>query len=386
MIKAEKLKRNTLILVFICLPLLASCAGEDVLDRIKKSGEITVLTQNNAHCYYTYRDNPMGFEYDLARAFSQYLGVKLKVLTPSWDGLIQALNKGEGDFIAASMTIVPSRQKEIDFSDGYLLIQQKAIIHKNHPRIKMIEGLKGKTIHVRRGTSYVERLAELKADGLDINIKLYDDIPTEELIRMVAQKEIEVTIADSNIALLNRRYFPDVKVSTPIEEPELLGWAVKKGEKALRKKINEFFKKIKKDGTFAKIYEKYYANVEIFDYLDLKKYHKRLDTRLPKYEKIIRKAAKKYGLDWRLIAAVIYQESHFDPDARSYTGVEGIMQLTRNTAREMGVKDRNDPEQSIMGGVEYLNKLYDKYGDALDPDRLLIALACFGPTNMQQLL
>jgi len=375
--KKEKLTEKILILVFLCIPFLTSCAGEDLLDRIKKSGEITVLTQNNAHCSYTYRESPMGFEYDLAKAFSRYLGVKLKVLTPSWDGLIQELNKGKGDFIAASMTIVPSRQKEIDFSDGYLRIQQKAIVHTNHPRIKKLENLKGKTIHIRRGTSYAERLAELKADGLDINIKLYDDIPTEEFIRMVANKEIAVTIGDSNVALLNRRYFPDVKISLPIEEPQLLGWAVKKGEKRLLRRINEFFKKIKKDGTFAKIYEKYYANVEIFDYLDLKKYHKRLDTRLPEYEKIIRKAAKKYGFDWRLIAAAIYQESHFDPKARSFTGVEGIMQLTRNTAREMGIKDRNDPKQSIMGGVKYLNKLYSKYEGAMDPDRLLIALASY---------
>ena len=375
--KREKLTGTILILVFLCIPFLTSCAGDDELDRIKKAGEITVLTQNNAHCSYTYRENPMGFEYDLAKAFSQYLGVKLKVLTPAWDRLIQALNKGEGDFIAASMTIVKSRQKEIDFSDGYLRIQQKVIIRTNHPRIKKIEDLSGKTIHVRRGTSYAERLAELKADGLGIDIKLYDDIPTEEFMRMIANKEIEVTIADSNIALLNRRYFPDVKISLPIEEPQLLGWAVKKGEKGLLKKINEFFKKIKKDGTFAKIYERYYANVEIFDYLDLKKYHKRLDTRLPKYEKIIKKAAEKYGLDWRLIAAVIYQESHFDPGARSFTGVEGIMQLTRNTAREVGIKDRNDPEQSIMGGVKYLKTLYEKYNEAMDPDRLLIALASY---------
>jgi len=375
--KREPLTKIILILLFTCLPLLTSCAGEDALDLIKKSGKITVLTQNNANCSYTYRDNSMGFEYELAKAFSQYLGVKLKVLTPSWDRLIQALNKGEGDFIAASMTIVPSRQEKIDFSDGYLRIQQKVIVHTNHPRIKKVEDLSGKTIHVRRGTSYAERLAELKADGLQIKIKLYDDVPTEEFMRMIANKEIEVTIADSNIALLNRRYFPDVKISLPIEEPQLLGWVGKKGEKRLLKKINEFFKKIKKDGTFSKIYEKYYANVEIFDYLDLKKYHKRLDTRLPKYEKIIRKAAEKYGFDWRLIAATVYQESHFDPGARSFTGVEGIMQLTRNTAQDMGIKDRNNPEQSIMGGVKYLSYLYNKYGEVKDPDRLLITLASY---------
>ena len=240
-----------------------------------------MLTRNNAHCYYTYRDNSMGFEYDLARAFSDYLGVKLKVITPPWEELFDVLNSEEGDFIAASLTITPSREKLVDFSDEYLAIQQQAVIHTQSYQIRKLEDLKGETIHVRRGTSYEERLNELKSEGLGIKIELCEDTPTEELIKMVAEKEIEVTIADSNIALLNRRYYPDIKIAFPIEEPESLGWAVKKGETALQEKINEFFNKIKEDGTFAKIYEKYYANVEIFDYVDLKKYHGGLKPDFP---------------------------------------------------------------------------------------------------------
>jgi membrane-bound lytic murein transglycosylase F len=354
-----------------------SCGKKNALDRIIESGELTVLTRNNAHCYYTYRDTQMGFEYDLARAFSNYLGVQLKVVTTSWEELIPALNEGKGDCIAASLSILPSREKYVDFSNEYLGIQQKAIIHAGHPQIKKLKDLEGKTIHVRSGTSYEERLNNLKDDGLNINIKLYDDMPTEELISMVAEKEIDLTIADSNIALLNRRYYPDVKIALSIGEPQSLGWAVRKGEKALLKKINSFFKKIKKDGTFAKIHNKYYANVEIFDYLDLKKYHQRLETRLPKYKEIIRQAAKKNGFDWRLIASVIYQESHFNPKARSFTGVEGIMQLTKTTAMEMGVKDRLNPTASIRAGVRYLKKLYERYKEAKDPDRMLITLASY---------
>ena len=353
-----------------------ACAKKNALEKIKESGEITVLTRNNAHCYYTYRDTPMGFEYDLAKAFSNYLGVKLKVITPTWEELIDSLKTGKGDLIAASMTVIPSRSKLMDFSNEYLAIQQKAILHTDN-QIKKLEDLEGKTIHVRKGTSYEERLNELKGEGLEITIERHDDIPTEELIRMVAEKEIEVTLADSNIALLNRRYYPDVKAAFPIEEPQSLGWAVNKGEKALLEKINAFFKKIKENGTFAKIHEKYYANVEIFDYVDLKKYHLRIGSLLPKYKEIIRKNAVIQGFDWRLIAAVIYQESHFDPKAISFTGVEGIMQLTRDTAKEMGVRDRLDPQQSIIGGVKYLNKLYKKYDDAKDPDRLFITLASY---------
>lgn len=375
--RSQKWKNLLLILILLSLPFLPSCAKKNALEKIKESGKIIVITRNNAHCYYTYRDNSMGFEYDLAKAFSDYLGVSLKVITPPWEKLFDELNTGNGDFIAASLTITPSREKLADFSDEYLAIQQQAIIHTNNFQAKKLEDLKGKTIHVRRGTSYEERLNELKGGELDINIQLYEDTPTEELIRMVAEKEIEVTIADSNIAFLNRRYYPDVKIAFPIEEPQSLGWAVKKGETALQNEINEFFKKIKKDGTFAKIYEKYYANVEIFDYVDLKKYHRRLKTRLPKYKEIIKKAAEKYGFDWRLIAAVVYQESHFNPRARSFTGVRGMMQLTLNTAKDMDIKNRLDPKQSIMGGVKYLKRLYDRYDDAKDPDRVLITLASY---------
>ncbi|MBW1738822.1 MAG: transporter substrate-binding domain-containing protein, partial [Deltaproteobacteria bacterium] len=304
----------------------------------------------------------------------------------------------KGDFIAASMTITESRKKLIDFSDEYLSIQQKVILHANNYQIQRIEDLQGKTIHVRLGTSYEERLRQLKYGGMHINIKLHEDTPTEELIRMVAAKEIEITVADSNIAALNRRYYPDVKIAfaiekpqalgwgvkkrerallKKIEKPQALGWGVKKRERALLKKINKFLQKIKENGTLRKLYETHYAYVEIFDYADLKRYHRRIKTRLPKYEKIIRQAALKYGFDWRLIAAVIYQESHFDPGARSFTGVKGIMQLTRETAKEMGIKDRSDPEQSIMGGVKYIDRLYKGWSDANDPDRLLITIASY---------
>jgi membrane-bound lytic murein transglycosylase F len=374
--KRQKWGYVLLILIVSSLHFLFSCAKKGTIERIREAGHITVITRNNAHCYYTYRDNPMGFEYDLAKAFSEYLGVKLKVITPAWLELIDALNNGEGDFIAASMTITPSREQLVDFSDEYLPIQQHAIIHNNSP-INDLEDLEGETIHVRRGTSYEERLNELKAEGLGIEVQLHEDMPTEELIRMVDEGEIEVTIADSNVALLNRRYYPDVRVAFPTEEQQSLGWAVRKGEAALRLKINEFLHKIKEDGTFAKIYEKYYANVEIFDYVDLKKYHQRLKTRFPKYEGIVKKAAKRHGFDWRLIVAMIYQESHFNPMAISYTGVRGMMQLTMETAKEMGIANRLDPEQSITGGVKYLKRLYERYSDAREPDKLLIALASY---------
>ncbi len=369
--------RVVVIYVLIVLAFVSACADKSALERIEETGVVTVLTRNNGHCYYSYRDTPMGFEYDLAQAFAEYLGVQLNVITPRWGDLIESLNNGKGDFIAASMTITPSREKKADFSNSYFDIQQHVILHKDNYRIKTIQDLKTKRIDVRQGTSYEERLRELNEQGFDIKIKLHDDTPTEDLIGMVAEKKIDITIADSNVALLNRRYYPDVRMAFPIDELQSIGWAVKKGEKELLAKINQFFAKMERERRLAGIYRKYYSAVETFDYLDLKKYHSRIKTRLPQYEVTIKEAAKKHGFDWRFIAAVIYQESHFDPRARSNTGVRGIMQLTQATAKEMGIQNRIDPVKSINGGVKYLKKLYDRHADIRGFDRLLFTLASY---------
>jgi len=351
--------------------------GESSLDQIREQGEITVLTRNNGHCYYNYQDKPMGFEYDLAKAFAGHLGVELKVRTTGWQDLFDDLGSGKGDFVAASLTVTPARRRLADFSDGYLTVQQRVIVHQSNYNLDEMEDLNGKTVYVRRGTSYEERLRELKDRGMDIKVRLHDEVPTEEFIRMVAEKEILVTVADSNIALLNRRYYPEVKVGFPLEEPQVLGWAVRKGNTGLKEAIDAFFETIIEDGTYAKIHDKYYGNVEIYDYVDLRKYHQRIKTRLPKYRGLIQKESSKHGFDWRLIAAMVYQESHFDPDAISHTGVRGIMQLTEVTAEEMGVEDRREPSEAIRGGVRYLKKLHKRFDKAQEPDRTLIALASY---------
>lgn len=370
--------KTLLALLLIASLFLGACGQNQALERIQRSGAITVITRNNAHCYYTYRDQSMGFEYDLAKAFADFLGVELRVrVAESWSLMLPLLNRRAGDVVAASITITPAKGWCVDFSGGYLPVRQMVVVHKENTHVKSIKDLKGRTIHVRRDTSYEERLYALRQDGLEIKIKTYDNIPTEDLIAAVAQRKIGVTIANSNIALLNRRYYPDIRIAFPIEKPESLGWAVKKGENALLDKINAFFNKIKQDGTFKDIYNRYYVYVERFDHLDIKKFQQRIKTRLPRYEKTIRKAAETYGFDWRLITALIYQESQFTPWAKSFSGVRGLMQLTLPTARDMGVKNRLDPHLSIMGGSRYLKQLYDVYDKASGLDRLLIAIAAY---------
>ncbi len=352
--------------------------SHSTLKKIQKQGELVVLTANNANCYYIYREAPMGFEYELARAFAESLGVKLRIKTPPWSQLLDRINTGGGDLIAAGMTRTQKREQRVHFSKSYLAVQQMMIVHKHNYGLDETEDLAGKTVHVRRNTTYHQRLKELQAQGIDLAIELYEDMSTEELIQMVAQRKIPVTVADSNIALLNRRYYPDIKIAFPIEKKQQLGWAVANGDTRLLAEINRFVNRIKKNGTLKKIYSKYYSNIKIFDYLDLKTFHKRLSTRLPEYKPIIKRQADRYDFDWRLIAAVIYQESHFNPFAESFTGVQGIMQLTRTTAAELGVTNRLNPRQSIRGGVRYLARMLSWFSDIPDRhNRLLFALASY---------
>ena len=349
----------------------------DTLRKIKNSGKIVIITDNSAHGFYLYQDRPMGFEYQLAKEFADFLNVKLTVITPGWKKMFGTLLSGKGDLIASSLTKTARRKTRLVFSDEYMPVQQQVIVRKGYRSIKKLSDLDGKTIHIRKNTSYHERLVELKKSGLNIHLALYENTPTEELLRQVQNNEIKITIADSNIFRLNRRYYPDLRISFPISEPQSLGWAAKKHDTRLIKKINQFFDIIKKDGTFAQIYNKYYAGTEMFDYVDIKKFHKRLKTRLPAFKQIIEDESKKYDFDWRLIAAVIYQESQFNPNAISYTGVRGLMQLTIPTADEMGISNRSNPEESIKGGVKYLHKLYNQFGDLEPDERLKFALGSY---------
>jgi membrane-bound lytic murein transglycosylase F len=348
------------------------------LHKIIKAGRITVITRNTPHCYYLYQDEPMGFEYELAREFADYLGVALKVnITESWEEMIPALYDGAGALIAAGMAITPRRQQQVSFSDGYMDIQQHLIAHRNQAKIKSLAELSGKTVHVRQATAYQERLEELQQQGVALTIELHDDLPTEELIQQVAEGEIELTVADSNIALLNRRHYPAAIMAYPISDQQHLGWAVHPKARRLESKINSFFKAIKESGRFDEIYNKYYGGITSFDYVDLKLFHRNIKNRLSRYSPFIKAAAKKYGFDWRLIAAQIYQESHLNPRAKSSAGARGLMQLLPSTAGSLKVTDIYNPVENINGGVKYLKKLYERFNEADDTNRLMIALAAY---------
>ncbi len=348
------------------------------VERIKKNGVLRLISNNSINTYYYYNGQPTGFEYDLAHKFAKFLSVDLDIVTPGWNNMFSYLEQGKGDFIAAGLAITKERLEKVNFSIPYMTIQQHIIHHKLIFGPKNIEDLTFRTLHIRRGTSYHSRLEEIKKTGIDFNYILHDNIPTEELIRMVYDREIKFTVADNNIAYLNQRYYPDIRIGIALQEKESLAWAVNKNDSQMLEQINKFFLYANKTGLLKQISDRYYSNIKDTDPYDLKRFHQRIKTRLPKYKKIIIEESRKYNFDWKLVAAIVYQESHFNPNARSFTNVRGLMQVTTVTAEEMGIASRLKPSQSIKAGIKYLDKMVKKF-DYLEDDyeRILFALASY---------
>ena len=374
-------------LILLCIPLVyatiqiqhkGTVAPAGTLDRILQSGTLRVITTDSVSTYHLYQGKATGFEYDLALEFAKYLNVELDVVVPGWNNLFSYLQQGKGDLIAAGLAITHNRLEQYSFSIPYMSVQQRVIHHNLNFGPRNMEDLTFRTFHIRRGTSYQDRLAELKSTGIDFNYILHDNIPTEELVRMIQEQDIRFTIADSNIALLCQRYYPDISIGIPVQEAESLAWAVRKDDIQMLQAVNRFFLHAHREGILKRISDKYYDNIREIDTYDLKTFHKRLKTRLPLYKEIIMEEAAVYGFDWRLMAAVIYQESHFNPNATSFTNVKGLMQVTQATAREMGIKNRRNPRQSIKAGIKYLDRMYQRFEYIQDNyQRMLFALASY---------
>ncbi|WDP88592.1 MAG: membrane-bound lytic murein transglycosylase MltF [Desulfobacter sp.] len=383
------LVKHFILLTLICLTLGAVCVSilvhhkdigqpADTVELIKKTGKLRLITANAVNTCYYYEGTPTGFEYDLAKAFADYLNVELDIVIPGWNNMFAYLDQGKGDFIAAGIAITRKRLEHADFSIPYMTIQQRIIHHNLVFGPKNIDDMEFRTFHVRRGTSYQSRLAEIKGSGVDLNYILHNNTPTQELIAMVQNRQIKFTVADSNLALLNKRYFPDIEVGIPIQEKESLAWAVRKNDASMLKEINRFFLYANEKGILKKITKKYYDNIKDFDVYELKKFHERIETRLPAFQEVLEQESEKYGFDWRLMAAVVYQESHFNPKAKSFTNVRGLMQVTKATAREMGIANRLNPAQSIRAGIKYLDQMHQRFDYIEDNyQRMLFALASY---------
>jgi len=371
-------------LTVLCLALVAGAGCKQLtpqneLGIIKARGELRVLIRNNATCYY---EGPMGFagfEYELAKAFADYLGVKLVcVVTHNFKQMIPSLLRGEADLITAGFTVTEQRRRKVAFGPAYMEVQQQVVGRLGGPSPENVDDLIGNPLWVNAGTSYEERLGQLKQQYPGLSWMPVSGYETEEILEMVWQGIVPLTIADSNIIAVNRRYYPQLRIHFAIEEGQRLAWAVHPQHNHLLAAVEKWFSRPETSALLHRLKQHYYGHLKVFDYVDLVQYHNRVRHRLPRYRDHFEEAAAKHGLDWRLVAAQSYQESHWDPNAVSFTGVRGLMMLTQKTAETLGVKSRVDPRQSIYGGVRYLAQIHKRIGDEVsEPDRTYMALAAY---------
>lgn len=351
-----------------------------VLDQIRKQNELVVLTRNNPTTYYAGANGPTGFEYDLAQLFADYLGVKLRIVVPeNFNAIIPNVAQRNVHLAAAGLTITDERKKWVRFGPSYQSITQQLIYRSGRPQPRSLDDLPGGTIEVVAGSSHAARLRELSRNLPSLVWKSDDQAGDSELLSRVWNKSIDYTIADSNAFMLNQRFYPELRVAFDVSQPQQLAWAFPKGkDKSLYKEAVRFFTLIRHNGQLAQLRERHYSHVRDFDYVGTRIFLRHIDQRLPRYLEYFKEAAHKYKLDWRLLAAIGYQESHWDHRAISPTGVRGIMMLTRRTAAEMGYRNRIKPQNSIHGGARYFQKLKSRLpAHITEPDRTWFALAAY---------
>jgi membrane-bound lytic murein transglycosylase F len=363
------------------------------LSAIKKDGVLNVITLYNSTSYFVYRGEPMGFDFEMAKRLSKNLKLQMHIVVAnSFDDIFGLLNSGVGDIIASGITITSPRKKKVAFTDylyvtHQVLVQRKPRNWRRLPEYKIKRRLVnnpieliGDTVYIRKGTSYYARLKNLEKEiGGKIVIKpVGGDKSTDDLIRMVVDGKINYTVADYNLAAINKTFYPILDINTPVSFSQRIAWAVRKTSPKLLKAVNKWVKAFKKKDLYYVLYDKYFK--------DKKGYRRRITSDLfsknegiiSRYDKLIRKYSKKLGWDWRLVASLIYQESRFIPNDTSWSGAGGLMQIMPATAKQLGVKNITNPEANIRAGTTYLKMLYNRFDMVRDSiQRIKFTLAAY---------
>ena len=348
------------------------------LEAIKSRGELRVSTLNSPLTYFTTPQGPSGLDYELAKSFANYLGVKLVVIPhQNINDLFDDLDDDNADLLAAGLIYNRDRLSRASTGPAYYSVSQQLVYRLGTTRPKTFADIKGK-LAVASGSAHVSTLKQLKQKKYpDLSWEASSDLTSKELLEQVADGKLDYTIGDSVTIALLQRIHPQLAVAFDITDEEPVTWYLKRSnDDSLYAALLDFYSQRVEDGTLARLEEKYLGHVGSFDYVDTKTFLSAIDSVLPTFRSLFEKYASE--IDWKLLAAIAYQESHWNPQATSPTGVRGLMMLTRATADGLGVSDRLDPEQSIQGGALYLQRLMEKVPDTVPEDeRIWFALAAY---------
>jgi membrane-bound lytic murein transglycosylase F len=350
------------------------------LEQVLQRGSLTMLTRNGPSTYYLGPDGPTGPEVELARAFAEYLGVALEIeAATAFAQLSGMLERRQGDLIAANLTRTPEREMRFNFGPDYLETSTVVVYKRGQKRPESLADLAGRKVMVIADSSYEETLRDAQQQIPGLEWEPRADVGIEELLLAVADGAIDATLVDSNIYSLSADYYPRIEAAFTLPGKLPHAWAFPPGsDDSLVQQARAFLQQAQQSGRLAALHEAFYAPSEGMDRVGMFHFLRQVRLRLPPLIPVFRDVAQAYDLDWRLLAAIGYQESHWDPAASSHTGVRGIMMLTESTAAQMGLTDRLDARQSIDGGARYFLRLRDRVpADIEEPDRSWMALAAY---------
>ena len=351
---------------------------------VDKNKVITFVTINSPNTYFINGENKLaGLEYDLAKLFVADLGedYQLKFIVASdFTSVLPTLLTKKADIAAADISITDARKAVVNFSEPYYDVQQQVVYNRDVSAApRSINALTGHTITVPSGTSFVERLQKLNAHEPTLAWQEQPNSSSETLIEALAKNEIDYTIADNHLISIMQYYYPNIGMAFSIGEPEKIAWAFRKDGRAdIAQKANQFLKKVKANGVLHNLIDRYHGNTKRLNPFDVKTFLRASQSLLPKYVRLFKDAQEITGIDWRMLAAISYQESHWNTFNTSPTNVRGLMMLTEDTSDLMKVTDRLDPKQSIPAGAKYFLWLKEHFPERIEEsDRTYMALASY---------
>jgi membrane-bound lytic murein transglycosylase F len=370
-----------LVLYIAIAALLGTCSSTPtLLEQVLDVGELRVVSRDSPTAYVDGPNGPSGPEYDLARAFADYLGVELVLETvQSVPEVLPHLIAGKAHMAAAGLSITDSRREYVNFGHPYELVDMHLVYKLGTGKPRSLDEVIGRPVEVVAGTSHADMLASLQQSHPELSWTENADVEVANLLAKVAAGDVDFTIADSTEFNIQRHFYPDLRVALDLELGDPLAWAFPKGSgDSLLSRADDFLIEYDREGLLAQVRDRYYGHTDKFDYVGTRNFIRHYESRLPRYRQMFEEAAAQWGLDWRLLAAIAYQESHWRAGAVSPTGVRGIMMLTEDTARYLGIDDRVDPRNSIFGGAQYYARQTERVADSvLEPDRTWMALAAY---------
>ena len=370
-----------LLLIITLAALIGTCSSPpSVLDQVLDTGELRVVTRDSPTSYTIGPDGPAGPEFDLVQAFADDLGVAL-VIDPvaSISEILPKLVSGEAHMAAAGLSIIDSRLKFLNFGHPYKSVDVHLIYRLGTGKPRSIDDILDRSIEVVASSSHVDLLVSLREAYPALSWTENADVEFAELLTKVATGDVELTVADSPDFDIQRHFYPDLRIALDLEIGDPIAWAFPKGSAdSLLARADDFIIQSDRSGLLAQVHDRYYGHTKKFDYVGTRNFIRHYRNRLPRYREWFEQAGAEWGVDWRLLAAIGYQESHWRSQAVSPTGVRGIMMLTLDTAEYLGLDDRLDPKSSIFGGARYYARQTERVADTVaEPDRTWMALAAY---------